>query len=262
MDKQILNELVITRIISVSTIYTAEQARSRRACRPCWAIVYKWEGETEYQLKNGRIVISNARNPVILPRGCAYTWICTRAGRYSIIEFDADAAQDSVISLQIPESDQLLTAFRRLEQICTRKQAFWQLEAVSGTYQILSNLLRTVPSGSYQSSAKLEKIQPAVDYMLRHLDRTMTNDELAAMTEVSTVYFRKLFTQIFGMSPIHYLHHLRIEKAKEILQSDFGSITDVAASLGYPSIYHFSKAFKRDTGLSPTKFVRSRSEPM
>ena len=77
------------------------------------------------------------------------------------------------------------------------------------------------------------------------------------MTQVSTVYFRRGFTQLFDMSPSHCLHYLRVEKAKKILCSDFGTITDVAASLRYQSIYHFSKVFKRSMGVSPAEHLKA-----
>ena len=262
MEKQDLSELTVTRVRSVSTIYTAEQIAAKRDLRHCWAIVYKWEGETEY-FTDGRSYVSNATHPIILPGGSSYEWVCNRAGRYSIVEFDADLSCARLFDFHITETDRFLSVFRKLEQVCTRKNELWQPEAKQLTYQLLLQLFRDSAPDTYISAEKVRKIQPAVDYMHQNYDRNMSNEELAAMTNVSTVYFRRVFTQQFGMSPIHYLHHLRIEKAKEILCSDFGTITDVAASLGYQSIYHFSKVFKRSTGLSPTEYVKSgRSESM
>lgn len=58
------------------------------------------------------------------------------------------------------------------------------------------------------------------------------------------------------MSPITCVHTLRIKKAEEMLQSDFGSITDIAQSLGYLNIYDFSRTFKKYTGLSPTNYLK------
>ena len=49
------------------------------------------------------------------------------------------------------------------------------------------------------------------------VNKTITNDELAAVAGMSTVYFRKLFTSIMGVSPITYVHQFRTEKAKEML---------------------------------------------
>ena len=95
---------------------------------------------------------------------------------------------------------------------------------------------------------------PAVTYILNNFTKPIKNDELAEICQISTIYFRKLFFEVYGTSPIKYIHNLRIRRAKEILRSDYTSISDVAFSLGYNNIYEFSKDFKKHTGVSPTKF--------
>ena len=82
----------------------------------------------------------------------------------------------------------------------------------------------------------------------------MTNDQLAALTGLSTVYFRKLFVRVTGVSPMTYARKLRISKAKEMLKSDYGTLSDIAQSLGYSSLYDFSRDFKTHVGVSPSKY--------
>ena len=52
----------------------------------------------------------------------------------------------------------------------------------------------------------------------------LTNDALADESGLSTVYFRKLFKQVYGISPMQYASDFRIAKAKEMLQSDYGTV--------------------------------------
>ena len=48
------------------------------------------------------------------------------------------------------------------------------------------------------------------------------------------------------------------EKAKEMLQSDYGTLSDIAAGVGYSSVFHFSKMFKGVTGISPGSYAKQK----
>ena len=254
MEKDFLTDLFITKIHSVTTMYNETGSRSKRTYRPYCAIVIKYSGETEYTCRDGKY-ISNKNNMVILPKGSAYEWTCTKSGYYSIIEFDCNKTLYKILSFPISNSDKILKIFKDLEYKRTLREPLYELECIRGTYDIILKLLQA-SQRAYQPASKQRKIQPAVDYIALNYNQNITNDELAALTSLSTVYFRKLFTEIYEMSPITYIHTLRIKKAEEMLQSDYGSITDIAQSLGYLNIYDFSRTFKKYTGLSPTNYLK------
>ena len=87
-------------------------------------------------------------------------------------------------------------------------------------------------------------------------DVSISNDSLAALCGVSTVYFRKLFTAAYGIPPMRYLKNVRINKAKELLIGDADSISAISENTGFGSVYAFSKAFKAETGVSPSGYVK------
>lgn len=256
MHPKILSDLVITRVRSASTMYTPQNKKLTKRDRPCWAIVLKYEGETVYT-SGGRRFPSDLSHAVILPKGCSYDWVCTQAGHYSIIEFECDASMETPISLPVKNGEKLLRAFRDLEHKRDLRLPTVELESIRDTYSILLSLLQTEPA-AYLAGGRREKIAPAVAYVSLHYTEPITNDALAALTGLSTVYFRKLFTEVMGVSPIVYVHRLRVEKAKEMLKSDYGTLSDVAQSLGYPSLYDFSRDFKKHAGVSPSHYAGRR----
>ena len=107
-------------------------------------------------------------------------------------------------------------------------------------------------------SGKRLKIAPAVDYIAKNYGKSIKNETLASLCGISEVYFRKIFFGVFGTPPIAYVHNLHIKKAEEMLKSDYGSITEIAKSLGYNNIYDFSRDFKKHNGISPSKYCAKR----
>ena len=126
-------------------------------------------------------------------------------------------------------------------------------EGLRDAYSILLYLLQS-NAPKYTPNHKAQRLLPAMEHIAKHYNEHITNDTLASLTGVSTVYFRKLFTATMGMSPIAYVNRLRLEQAKELLRSDYGTLGDIAQSLGYASLYDFSRAFKRYTGIAPSKY--------
>ena len=55
---------------------------------------------------------------------------------------------------------------------------------------------------------------------------------------------------------MRYLQTVRMEKAKDMLAGDYMPISDIAESVGFKSIYHFSKTFKNIVGYTPTEYGR------
>lgn len=257
MKKELLTDLIITNVYTTNTLYSKAGTKSKRINRSDWGIIMKFEGETEY-ICNGQKYISNKNNPVILPKGCTYEWHCTKPGHFYIIDFECDKTIDQIFTFPIQNSEKILKIFKEMEYLRTVKNPLYELKCIKGTYDIIIQLLQAA-TNAYLPSDKRIKIQPAVDYIAQNYNKNMTNDELAVMTSLSTVYFRKLFTEAFGVSPITYLHTLRIKKAQEMLESDYGSIADIALTLGYPNIYDFSRTFKKHIGVSPTNFTKKKA---
>jgi len=75
----------------------------------------------------------------------------------------------------------------------------------------------------------------------------------SAMVGVSESYLSKQFAKEMGINFITYLTNLRIERAKEALENGM-KIYDVAEKVGYVNPEHFSRIFKKVTGVSPLTY--------
>jgi AraC-like DNA-binding protein len=74
---------------------------------------------------------------------------------------------------------------------------------------------------------------------------------------VSEGYLSRCFTQETGLSLIHYVARYRIQEAKQLLNAGNMSITEIALEVGFSDSNYFSRAFRREVGVSPFAFRRN-----
>jgi transcriptional regulator GlxA family with amidase domain len=68
--------------------------------------------------------------------------------------------------------------------------------------------------------------------------------------------FMRRFAAATGMSPLEYVHRLRIEEAKQMLETADAPVEDVAAEVGYQDPSFFSRLFRRRVGMTPAHYRR------
>lgn len=102
-----------------------------------------------------------------------------------------------------------------------------------------------------------EYIRSALNIMDGEYLRGITVEEVADRLHLNRSYFTKLFGKVMRTSPREYLASLRMNKAAELLCEGFG-VSVVAASVGYPDVFSFSRAFKNHYGLPPTEYVKTK----
>ena len=256
MHEDLLSELIITDLYSVYSNFSGEGLKGRRQNRERWALMYKATGRTSYTCC-GETFICDALHPLLVPRGCNYEWISLEGGEFLNVEFQSELTLDCILPLTLSSSETFTAAMSDLISRWRHDRPLRKPSCIRDLYVLLLKVLKS-DFKSYRPGEQQLKIQPAVEYIIEHYSDNLKNDDLAHLTGLSTVYFRKVFTEVYGMPPIAYIHALRIRRAKEILKSDYGSITNVAQSLGYSSIYDFSRAFKNHTGVSPTAYLKKQ----
>jgi AraC-like DNA-binding protein len=85
-----------------------------------------------------------------------------------------------------------------------------------------------------------------------------TVDELARMAGLSRSALAQRFTQLLGQPPMQYLAHWRLQVAAQELRGGTKSVAEVADQVGYESEAAFNRAFKREFGMPPAGWRKSR----
>jgi transcriptional regulator GlxA family with amidase domain len=82
---------------------------------------------------------------------------------------------------------------------------------------------------------------------------------VAAMVQLSGLAersFKRRFQQATGMAPLEYVHTLRLEEAKQMLESGDAPIEAIAGEVGYEDAGFFGRLFKRHVDLTPAQYRR------
>lgn len=98
------------------------------------------------------------------------------------------------------------------------------------------------------------RVQIAIALMRKDLQRTVPLSELARYVNLSPSRLRHLFNEEVGIPPYQYLRTLRIEKAKELLEKTWLSVSQIAFNVGWQERSHFEREFKRQLGMTPVRF--------
>ncbi|AZS14121.1 helix-turn-helix domain-containing protein [Paenibacillus lutimineralis] len=85
-------------------------------------------------------------------------------------------------------------------------------------------------------------------------EREIHIEDIAASLKISPGYALEVFQKVYGISPRKYLSELKLHEAKQLIHQPDLDISQIASMLGYSSLAHFSRQFKRWTGMSPRQY--------
>ncbi len=119
-----------------------------------------------------------------------------------------------------------------------------------------SNRNSQVPYSLYLPAEghKDKEISKAEKYMREHLDSNMNIQQVADLVCISPRHFKRRFKKATGDSPLNYLQKLRVNAAKNRLETTLESIGEITSRVGYEDESTFRRLFKRYTSLSPREY--------
>jgi AraC-like DNA-binding protein len=128
-------------------------------------------------------------------------------------------------------------------------------QVISGiTLQILGLIHALSTHKDHNSDVDEQAIEKAKFFLRENLESPLDMNQLMRELPMSYSKFRKMFKQATGESPNQYHLNLRLDKARELLNTTNLNVTEVAYNLGFDSVFYFSKLFKKKNGVSPRSF--------
>lgn len=144
------------------------------------------------------------------------------------------------------------------------KKAFFNTRVVGGRQhdsivQLLSIFAQHLSMISNQVLVQQQNSEPPVitkakAYIQDHQHEDISLGDVAKAVNTSTFYFCKMFKKITGINFTNYLSRVRIEKAKNLLLNPNLRISEIAFEVGFQSLTHFNRVFRKIVGQSPTEY--------
>ena len=246
-----LENLTLTRVYSAVTPEHRAGLRRHVERRNSYAISFSFGGRIEY--KHGDdVIISDEGSVIIHPMGACYDFRCTRAGAFGVLNFfTSHFFTEKFIKIEL---DTALVQRRFAEIKAALSTGASRHLVMALTYEILEYICRSREEGS-------EILRSALREIRANFSRAdFTVSKLAASVHVSESYLRRVFVDELGFSPKKALVDMRISHAKRLLSEGNLSVARVAEASGFSGVYHFSRAFRLETGQTPSEFRRLSKE--
>ena len=158
----------------------------------------------------------------------------------------------------------LLDSGHSAAEVRAEREAFESLPCMErNRYEDAVALLRSFAFQLGESAHRLvfataqtdpEPVRLAKAYIQQHLNEAISLEAVAHAVGVSSFHFCKVFKRATGMTFTDYLSRARVEKAKKLLMRPSNRITEVAYEVGFQSLSHFNRSFRRVASESPTEF--------
>ena len=105
-----------------------------------------------------------------------------------------------------------------------------------------------------EKNAEPPVITRAKEFIEQHQTEDLSLGQVAKAVNISTFYFCKMFKKVMGINFTDYVSRVRIENAKNLLLNPNLRVSEIAYEVGFQSLTHFNRVFKKVIGQSPTEY--------
>ena len=122
---------------------------------------------------------------------------------------------------------------------------------------ILSQLLYETAKNHFFYEKKqnhVHLINWVIKYFSEHYQENISLDDIINSVNISKSHFIRIFREYTNHTPMDYLNHFRIERAKELLCQTELSIKNISIDVGFSDEFYFSRLFKKRVGVSPQHY--------
>lgn len=173
-----------------------------------------------------------------------YVTPLTRNTSAPLLSFRADSSEAAQIRTWMEEAHQAHTteafAHELIVQACMSR--IWAAFAANA------------PTFSDTSVKESQRLMTMLRYIAVHYAEKLTLDSVSDAAHISSKECERCFQKQIKMSPFEYIMEYRLEKAKELLQKEKISITEIGQQCGFTTTSYFGKCFREKYAMTPREY--------
>lgn len=230
--------------------------------RPHFILHYVYRGKGALTLQ-GKIFPVNGKQIFLLPPNVttfyqadgadpwSYIWLHFDGAKAVELLHKAGLTRESPV-LQPKKGENRLAAY--MEEILQNSSD--ELFCIGALYRFFGELLGSAgePCERPEQNIRQKYVRAILNFISVKYSEPVGVQDLAGFCGLERSYLTRIFKEETGRSPREYLEDYRMKMARNLLKDPRLPIGYVANSVGYTDPFSFSKAFKRRTGIAPSRY--------
>lgn len=220
--------------------------------RDFYSLTYRYSGKILVEA-NGETVYSDSGSVMFVPKGLSYNTEILENMSMAVIHFkldrDIEFRNPAVLKIQDNGIKQLFDSILRNYHV----DVPIDFRCMSLVYELFARL-EEIRIGN-NTSKTYDRIRAVKEYIeQRYSDPSVYIESIAREFGVSTSYLRREFSRIYGISPVVFLRDVRVNNSKNMLESGYLSVEEIAEHCGFSSASYFIQVFHKTVGETPARY--------
>lgn len=233
--------------------------------------LYLLDNDTKYEIQKGQYFIQapGVRQKGYQPSECSFYWLHFSPYQHQMLDSFVYNQNNDKSHITLPNFgfirnvDKVILFMKQLQDSIrsyTNAITYSYLTTV-----ILCELFNQMNSFSFlksENTSRISMLNDILDYIHSHLNENITVSQLADVFRYNEKYLSTFFHKSAGIPLKQYIIKEKMDAAKGMLNDTTKSISEIGYSLGFTDSHNFSKAFKKQVGITPTKYRNTYANRM
>lgn len=246
----LIKKISVKDFVSMSYSYNRKPSEIERIRKGDFGLMFVVEGHATLTFKGTTMDLYKG-DGTFVPINIMYKYSRHKPGKVLVLNFSVyeNSVFTDFIKFHIADINHIVPYLDSLKSVFFSNTENKRLVLMSIFYNLLLTILRSVEAPNHPALKK------AILYMRENLENPLLDSGVIAKESgYSEGHLRRLFKEVYKVSPMQYLNDLRIETAKKLLLSTGLSIKEISEQCGFNSPFYFSNVFKAKFGRSPARY--------